>query len=234
MPTASPATDSCLGADLGETVDCPTCKVELVNEAYEGHQIFQCPDCLGYLMKRQRMAQIQSTRETSSEQLESHAADRAAADRTDLMRCPRCRVQRMNKQKILFDKRPDESFQIDVCSKCQMVWFDGGELAKFQLDYESSAKAIDQLERQQLAQSLDGERKEELEQRIAAMPMASNGLGAHLMNLWPWLGAGISLTTALGLMIPSFLNAGTSANYALVIPSALLGLGLGLLGFLRH
>lgn len=107
------------------------------------------------------------------EQLESHAEQQATADSTDLIRCLRCRVQRMSKEKIHFDQRPDESFQLDICRKCQMIWFDGGELAKFQLDYESSIKAIDQLERQKLAQSLSGDRKEQLEERIATMPMAS-------------------------------------------------------------
>ena len=140
----------------------------------------------------------------------------------------------MSKEKIHFDQRPDESFQLDICRKCQMIWFDGGELAKFQLDYESSIKAIDQLERQKLAQSLSGDRKEQLEERIATIPMASNALGAHLANLWPWIGAGVLLTTALGLLLPSFFDDSKSANYLLIIPSLLLGLGLGVLGLLRH
>jgi len=185
-------------------------------------------------MKRQRMAQIQSNRETSSEQLEHHAEKRATADSTGLIRCPRCRVQRMNKEKIQFDQRPEESFQLDVCRKCQMIWFDGGELAKLQLDYESSIKAIDQMERQQLARSLSEDRKEQLEERIAAMPMASNALGAHLINLWPWIGAGVFLTITLILLLPGFFDNSKTANYLLVIPSLLLGIGLGVIGLLRH
>ncbi|MEE3369688.1 MAG: zf-TFIIB domain-containing protein [Planctomycetota bacterium] len=215
-------------------MDCPTCKTALVKDQYEGHPVFHCPECSGYLMKRQRMAQIQSNREMSSEELEGHAEKRATADTTDLIRCPRCHGQRMNKEKVQFDLRPDESFQLDICRQCQVIWFDGGELAKLQLDYESSIKAIDQLERQQLAQSLSGERKEQLEQRIAALPMASNSLGAHLVNLWPWIGAGALLTTCLGLLMPSLFDDTKTANYLLIIPSLLLGLGLGVLGLLRH
>ena len=185
-------------------------------------------------MKRPRMAQIQSNRETSSEQLEHHAEKQATADSTGLIRCPRCRVQRMNKEKIQFDQRPEESFQLDVCRKCQMIWFDGGELAKLQLDYESSIKAIDQMERQQLAQSLSEDRKEQLEERIAAMPMASNALGAHLINLWPWIGAGVFLTITMILLLPGFFDNSKTADYLLVIPSLLIGIGLGVIGLLRH
>ena len=216
-------------------MDCPTCETELVNEKYEGHNVFQCPDCSGYLIKRQRMAQIKDTRETSSAELESHATARAAEDRTDLIRCPRCRVQRMNKQRIHFDERPDESFMIDICGKCQMVWFDGGELAKLQIDHESSIKAIDQLERQQLAQNLGSERKQELEQRIAALPTGAGGIGSQILGLWPWIPCAVFLMiAAFAWFVPGLTDAANKVNYPLVIGAGLIGIGCGAFGFRRH
>ncbi len=54
----------------------------------------------------------------------------------------------MKKEKIPLSRLGGEPFFIDVCQKCRMVWFNGGELAKLQLDYEMSDQAIEELDHQ--------------------------------------------------------------------------------------
>ena len=65
-----------------------------------------------------------------------------------------------------------QHYYIDDCSKCGQLWFDAGELAKLQLQYESSEQGLEMFRfRERLANMTEQERAE-LEARIANLPNA--------------------------------------------------------------
>lgn len=128
-------------------MDCPTCNQLLVREKYEKVPVMRCPDCSGYLVDQKRLVLIKSSREATPEQLKSQVENQSTLDSHELVKCPKCLVNRMEKRKL--DKQSEDSYTVDICGDCQVVWFDGGELARMQLDYESSQVAIKQLATQQ-------------------------------------------------------------------------------------
>ncbi len=116
-------------------MDCPTCATELKRIQYENTPVLQCEQCLGYLVKQKQMVRIRIDRSTSVQQLEEQASSEQQPDTTDRIRCPRCRAVKMKKKAVQLE---DQEMLLDCCPKCDHVWFDGGELSKWQADYEHS------------------------------------------------------------------------------------------------
>ena len=156
---------------------CPNCDIQLHHTQYEKYPVFQCPKCAGYLVAKKRLSVIKGSRERSTVELETEAQQERQPDQQERLRCPKCLANKMSKEKILFDEHPEESFTIDVCRQCSVIWFDGGELARLQLDYEASLKAIDELEFQQQWEDKTEVEKEQVQEQFAALPADRSGLG---------------------------------------------------------
>jgi len=160
---------------------CPSCSVELNRTTYEGVPVFECPRCGGYLVNRRQMVLIKSSRGKSPEELEFDAESRSGADSTEDVRCPKCLARDMKKQRV---SAGDESFHVDLCEACDVVWFEGGELARMQLQYESTAQGVETLARQQRAAGLDTDDDDEFERNLAALPRHDNPFFQALKDSW--------------------------------------------------
>ena len=160
---------------------CPTCKVELDRDTYEDRPVFHCQQCRGYLVNHTQVRFIKSSRKRSAESLEQDAGRQTVDDGLETVRCPKCLAAKMNKERIDLQQLGDDPFFIDVCKKCRLIWFNGGELAKLQLDYELSDKAIQELEWRIQAASRTPEEKAEFERTLANLPHAHTGVLGQLM-----------------------------------------------------
>jgi len=148
-----------------EIMDCPTCKKELQPETYESVPLFQCPQCSGYLVKSDRLLLIRGKRGESMDELRQEAESQAAADTSERIHCPRCRATKMTKETL---ERGDDEFSIDRCEKCDLVWLDGGELARLQIEFETSAVAINQFVHQRRLASRDSQQRAEFDKQLSS------------------------------------------------------------------
>jgi Zn-finger nucleic acid-binding protein len=127
--------------------------------------VFRCEGCYGYLLARRRMEGIQRVQEKTIAELKRETLAEAQEDSGELIRCPRCRG-RMKKEWL---KEP-AAFHIDSCAGCQLIWFDGGELARLQLSHEISARGQDAAEMQRRHRQMTPQQREQLERDLANLP----------------------------------------------------------------
>ena len=112
-------------ATVGEVSDfpCPVCLQALGTAAIEGHPIFYCDTCRGFLTTNRAFSSILTHRRAKQ-------ADRPTVPRTldasELRRrvgCPKCRKA--------MDTHPyggGGNVVIDTCHRCHLVWLDAGEM----------------------------------------------------------------------------------------------------------
>ncbi len=180
-------------------MDCPTCATELKRIQYENTSVLQCEQCLGYLVKQKQMVRSRIDRSTSVQQLQEQASSEQRPDTTDHIRCPRCRAVKMKKKAVRLE---DHEMLLDCCPKCEHVWFDGGELSKWQADYEHSKQAAEAKQHMLRSEMRTAEQKLASQERIDAAPrMQSAGL-----DIAVWSGvAGFAmmslLTFWMGLLV---------------------------------
>lgn len=156
-------------------MDCPVCEnKELRRDRYEGVAIFRCDNCEGVLAEERRVRQIRVSHERSTAALEQEAEREDSPDSENLLHCPKCRACRMVKEEIEVERRDNASFAIDICHDCDVVWFDGGELARLQLDFEQSAQAVEAWRLRKLSEQRTPQEEKELAERIAEAAPPSN------------------------------------------------------------
>ena len=145
---------------------CPTCDTELARVPYEGLYVLRCEGCFGYLVASRRVEGIKRARRKSIHELMEETTAEGQADSEHPLRCPRCR--RKMEKRFLADPA---LFHLDTCHRCELVWFDGGELARLQLSHEISPRGKDAAELQRRWREMPPERREEFEQNLARLPV---------------------------------------------------------------
>lgn len=160
-------------------MQCPTCETALQPEVYEEVHVMQCPQCHGYLIDHRRVQLIKMSRERTQELLNLESADQAADDTLQQLRCPKCKVRRM--MKVKSRTHNGSQFFIDICEDCDSVWFDGGELAKLQLDFEGSAQAIEAFAFERRSRERTPEEKRAFEEQVRQLPLSSSGLSQFFL-----------------------------------------------------
>ena len=127
----------------------------------------------------------------------------------------------MRKERVPVDT--DNEFFLDACRDCNVVWFDGGELARLQIQYESSMKALDTYAFQQKAQNRTEEQEEEFQRNLAALPKRANWLKSLFQESLLGMITGVLFLATLLLLsplmkdwgIPIWVPAATSLGCAL-------------------
>ncbi|MEE8452517.1 MAG: zf-TFIIB domain-containing protein [Thermoguttaceae bacterium] len=146
-------------------MNCPSCAAQLVRTTYEGLPVFRCDECSGYLLGRKRVDGIKRSRGKSVEQLKEETLGESQEDTKTLVRCPRCRM------KMKKDLLPEPvSLHVDRCGQCDLIWLDGGELARVQLGHEMTPQGRDAAEMQRRHKEMDPERRREFEENLAKLP----------------------------------------------------------------
>ena len=143
----------------------PVCSSTLKRSSYEGLPVFSCAQCSGYLVATRRVVEIRRRGAKSHEHLKQDAVVEGHNDSECRLRCPRCR-RPMDKE---FWKGRG-SFRIDKCRDCELVWFDSGELAGIQREYEATQPAQDAARFRNRLWQLTPEERRELEQNLARLP----------------------------------------------------------------
>lgn len=155
-------------------MDCPVCDRELHRDRYEGVSIFRCDECHGVFAEERRIQQIKILHEHSHSDLEHEAESEAMPDTEGRLRCPKCFRYMVKANVHLDDDDRNDSFQIDICHDCDSIWFDGGELARLQLEFEHSAQAVEAWRLRKLAGQRTPAEEKHLEEEIAHAPAPRN------------------------------------------------------------
>ncbi len=203
-------------------MECPTCATTLERAKYENVTVFQCAQCAGYLIHKRRMVVIKSSREQSRAALHEEAAAEQRPDSEETIRCPRCRVPRMRKERIRISD--DVEFHLDTCQECDHVWFDGGELARWQIKHEEGAQGQEEEQMRRRAQMRTPEQKAAAAERMDQLPRIPNFLASAGRDLLFWIGCGASFLASIVLV--EFFNQRFLAATASLLAAALLGRGL--------
>jgi len=163
---------------------CPVCAdSKLQRIRYENIGIEMCPSCAGALVSRRDAKAIERKMEIDETQLERHAAS-AGPDSSRVLHCPRCLAD-MDKVWALDDIPPGfksptiGEFYVDHCKRCELTWFDGGELAKFQLSYQRSAKGQENKKTYVNYNDLNSAERAEYRRTLAASACNSGDAYAH-------------------------------------------------------
>jgi Zn-finger nucleic acid-binding protein len=174
-------------------MDCPKCGVKLARDQYENATVFLCTSCSGYFIKRNRLLLIKQSRERSEDVLRHEAETQTTGDSAESLRCPRCRAVKMQKERIRVE--PEGEFLLDVCKKCDHVWFDGGELARWQLDHEAGESAREAEQFRRRVESRTPEEQAALEARLAQAPSHSGVFATALSEV------ALIAITVIGLLL---------------------------------
>lgn len=149
-------------------------------------------------MNHTQLRFIKGARHRDEATLEQDAARHSDQAGQETVRCPKCLAATMNKQRLDLTHLGEEPFHIDVCKACRLIWFNAGELAKLQLNYELSDKAIEELEMQVQAASRTSEEQAEFERTLADVPHHHTGLIGHSVDaIW----AVVSIIGAVVLLL---------------------------------
>ncbi len=155
---------------------CPVCQTTLARVKYESFRIQKCPKCHGHLLARKRLESIKRHPGNSVTELKKEVLEEAAPDTKQKIRCPRCRLS----MKKRFLDAP-ASVHFDFCQSCDVIWLDGGELARIQLTYEISSKGRDAIEFRKRFETLSAEERKTLNAKIRAMPDKQYDQKFHVM-----------------------------------------------------
>jgi Zn-finger nucleic acid-binding protein len=199
---------------------CPTCDVALDRAEYENVSVSQCPQCKGYLVNRNRVVLIKTTQDHSPETLRSEMTTQCHPDAQSNIRCPKCRGRMMSKERV--PVKTDSDFFLDVCRECNVVWFDGGELARLQIQYESSMKALEAYSFQQKARHRTEEDEEEFQQNLAALPIEKNWIITALSE------RGLDIIVMVPIVVTGILFYSSYPNWVVALASLVCALCLAL------
>ena len=109
---------------------CPSCESSLQKSSFDGLPVYRCNNCLGYLIGTKRVQVIETREFQVSQKLMDEASNAGPSDNANRVRCPHC-LRRMEKKPY----RKMTEFNIDVCKKCEVIWFDAGEIETIQLKF---------------------------------------------------------------------------------------------------
>ncbi|PHQ32889.1 zf-TFIIB domain-containing protein [Rhodopirellula bahusiensis] len=152
---------------------CPVCASSLVRSQYEGVNVFKCHQCVGYLVQSRRVEDICRRDTNSPEELQQEISQ--SGDNNLQLRCPRCR-RLMDKE----DQPGTDSFALDRCRSCEWVWFDSGELARFQIRYEATAQGRDAARFRKRSRQMTSGEQRVFEHNLANLPDGDSSLASAI------------------------------------------------------
>ena len=117
--------------------NCPRCEIPLeityINERGGKIEVDKCPNCKGIWFDKGELNELEKIVEPVLIEFRKIPKD---IDQLNGLWCPNCTPQKMMDKKI---HPRDEEVIIDICSKCEGVWLDPGELEAIQKENWISA-----------------------------------------------------------------------------------------------
>jgi Zn-finger nucleic acid-binding protein len=159
-------------------MNCPICHVDLIESEYEGQAILKCVSCNGILLEETKVRIIQNKLDSTDKELITEYKKEKSADNKTVIECSKCGVN-MKKVSALKGKSENmrgqvNDFKVDRCGKCKVIWLDGGELSKIQLDYQLSETGIDRVYEDNIEKEENIEEQENHVANSAAIPSFLN------------------------------------------------------------
>lgn len=130
---------------------CPSCPdQDLRRMPYDRFHVLFCVGCQGHLVALRRVDELAEERSRPVEQLKHEVQIASWQESDEARKCPRCRVT------MELKKLPEPAdFNLETCRQCKLAWFDGSELARYQLahnvlvEQRKAAKAAKEAEANQ-------------------------------------------------------------------------------------
>ncbi len=144
---------------------CPVCQEAMARGSYEDLPVFRCSTCHGYLVDSGKARTIRNRAGQETDALMAEVSAEQQPDTARPLKCPRC-LRTMKKQRV----RMSGEFHLDVCDECRFLWFDGGELALWQLMHENTEQGQEAAEMQRRHREMTAEERAELQERIDELP----------------------------------------------------------------
>jgi Zn-finger nucleic acid-binding protein len=148
--------------------------------AYEGVRAWRCRNCRGYLVGRHGAEGIKKRRARKRGDLETESVRERGPDIRVDQPCPKC-FATMGKERL----RKPVPILLDRCKRCDLLWFDGGELALFQMAYEAGQKGRTGATFRRRLETMSPERRRQFEENLRRLPSASydfsGAVGSALM-----------------------------------------------------
>jgi len=99
---------------------CPHCETKLLRDSHRGKIVFRCPGCGGRTLTLPALRSLSGSRKFA-ETLWRTSADAPGSG----LPCPECGA---DMRRVVLNADVDLSLELDLCRRCQMVWFDPAEL----------------------------------------------------------------------------------------------------------
>lgn len=111
---------------------CPHCQKKLTRGTYRKKILFRCPECAGDLLTLSALRGLSGSRQFAD------AVWRGAQNASEgHVMCPECgRAMRQ----VILNGGNTPVIELDVCTRCQMVWFDSRELGSLALPEETASR----------------------------------------------------------------------------------------------
>ena len=103
-------------------MECPRCSVTLQKSSYCNIIVFYCPHCHGVAVTVSGLRSLG----VDPENIYNIWASANAGKRGCELSCPECD----NPMRLIKIDNLGTTFYVDVCIRCQLIWFDSGELEK--------------------------------------------------------------------------------------------------------
>ncbi len=120
---------------------CPTCSVALDEAYYEGAKVYICPQCYGILSGQKSLDKIifrheqgfsDEIKEEGERLIKMSMKITSFSPVRRALVCPKCRILRPKMaEKVKMHRKLFSIYapiEVDVCTRCELYWFDAGEL----------------------------------------------------------------------------------------------------------
>jgi Zn-finger nucleic acid-binding protein len=120
-------------------MDCPVCKVELVNVSVGKVLIDACLNgCGGLWFDQMELRKFDEPHEAFDEKLLKLENTRPQSIRPKKLRCPRCETIVMMRHFFSIKR----NVEVDECAQCGGVWLDAGELDAIRSEFTSESAKL--------------------------------------------------------------------------------------------
>lgn len=163
---------------------CPVCESEkLLPAKYESVSVLSCNGCNGHLVRSARLSAVKNSKAEIPAKIFDDLLQPNERDTLSRISCPSClRGMDERKKRVI-----DHQFMINECDKCKYIWFDDGELQKFQVEYELSDQGEEMQRFRNRLENLTDKERADIDARIAKLGDPEFfDRDDYLMYCWIW------------------------------------------------
>jgi Zn-finger nucleic acid-binding protein len=113
---------------------CPTCKVPLKDQAFDGVAFAECPECAGVYIHEEDLRKLETQSVHELDKLDmANVALHPAGSASDVLACPQC-----DKPMEQFHFLIDGPVLLHRCNACEGLWIEHGKLTQMAAAIEAA------------------------------------------------------------------------------------------------